>query len=311
MSPPMRTRSVPESGVSVVVAPAMAPAAFSLIDGTMIPVMILGRTMIPLMYHMILLRRHDSSRDTHCLDGVTLIHGFSYLSPRSLDLAFSACCPPTGVKFIDASFFCQTLYCFDCKIISLQNAIPRMFHREAEEPADGEYVAGRKRAILRRFHRDAKELADDARASERKRGITCFLGEFTMMWRSRRMACTPTGGSDESCTEARASEEVSPGCGEAGVWRALVVVLILLQRVQLVDDSCSERYHIGIRIIPFFNGIPVYSIPLFFYGFLGLKTFKLWTVRSHQDLCRSDYKNLHKACRSKESNVHTPSVFNV
>jgi hypothetical protein len=29
---------------------------------------------------------------------------FSCISPRFLDWAFSTCCPPIGVKFIDASF---------------------------------------------------------------------------------------------------------------------------------------------------------------------------------------------------------------
>uniref|UniRef100_A0A0E0B3U5 Uncharacterized protein n=1 Tax=Oryza glumipatula TaxID=40148 RepID=A0A0E0B3U5_9ORYZ len=33
-----------------------------------------------------------------------LFTDFSCLSPRSLDFAFSACCPPIGIKFIDASF---------------------------------------------------------------------------------------------------------------------------------------------------------------------------------------------------------------
>uniref|UniRef100_A0A0E0QT40 Uncharacterized protein n=1 Tax=Oryza rufipogon TaxID=4529 RepID=A0A0E0QT40_ORYRU len=147
---------------------------------------------------------------------------FYCLSPRFLNRAFSTCCPPTGVKFIDASFLCQTLYYFDCKIISLQNTILRMFHQEAEEPADDEGAAGKKqgmardsdevspgcrgadgrcsrrwkearnRALSRKIRHDGEKPVDGARAGGRKRVIARggerFRGGFAEMRGSRRLA---------------------------------------------------------------------------------------------------------------------------
>ncbi|BAD81611.1 hypothetical protein [Oryza sativa Japonica Group] len=148
------------------------------------------------------------------------------LVSSSLMQAFSA---KPCIVLIARSYPCKTRFrgCFIGKQKSRRTArVP--LERSEESRA----------AIPRRFHWDVEELADDARAGGRKRGITRFLGGFAMMRRSRRTVRAPAGGSEESRVEARASEEVSLRCREAGVWRVLVVVHVLLQCTQVADDSC-------------------------------------------------------------------------
>ncbi|EEE64060.1 hypothetical protein OsJ_18890 [Oryza sativa Japonica Group] len=144
------------------------------------------------------------------------------------------------------------------QIISLQNTILRMFHKEAEEPADDEGAAGKKqgmardsdevspgcrgadgrcsrrwkearnRALSRRIRHDGEKPVDGARAGGRKRVIARggerFRGGFAEMPGSRRLA-----------SAGRHSHFAAMHAG---------------------GDSCSERCHIGIRIVLFLNGIP-------------------------------------------------------
>uniref|UniRef100_A0A0E0FJD7 Uncharacterized protein n=1 Tax=Oryza nivara TaxID=4536 RepID=A0A0E0FJD7_ORYNI len=154
------------------------------------------------------------------------------LVSSSLMQAFSA---KPCIVLIARSYPCKTRFrgCFMGKQKSRRTARVQL-ERSEESRA----------AIPRRFHWDVEELADDARAGGRKRGITRFLGGFAMMRRSRRTVRALAGGSEESRAEARASEEVSLRCREAGVWRALVVVheCRWARSTQLPTDPAHELW---------------------------------------------------------------------